>query len=450
MKRFFILAALFPAFSAEAFVSSAGPVATRSGNAIQISYPISGSAIASSARTISAGATSGEAKILDMFTATGPAGPLPVSISRTVTAGSIAAGLARVAAKSIVPISVGMALYDLYKGAGIQTGSNGLEIDSGAESQSVDDLTYQVSNGPIAGSMGQACSGYAATFNSVTSGYRDGKLSWEPYKIDSAVSAQGAGYLCAVYLIDPFTGTSNRYRNEPVVTYKTKKQVCGNGVVRLDGMCETGVYSPATESQILPALERLMQKLDSATTLKRLIGAGGYADPASTSISGPATQVGASQTTNTTGPSGSVSSTVTPTYNYTYAGDTITYNTVNNTVTNKTDISGKTTTETESKPDNTQNKELCDLFPSALACIKPGEAPSPEDLPIVKKDANFSPDARWGAGAGSCSRGPVQLSFGSFDLWKPFCDWASMIRGVVIAGFSLAAAAVFLSGVRAQ
>lgn len=448
MKRLaipLVLAAV--ASSAGAAVSPAALVATRSGSSIQITAPLTGPAVSASARTITT--VNGAARVIDLVPIQGPAGNLPATVARTVSASAVAAGLARVAVKAVPGVALASAALDLLKGAGVKIGPNGVELDNGVESTLVDDLSYQVSNGPIAGTMAQACSAYAQAFNSLTSGYRDGKIVWEPYGIDPVVVPQGSGYFCKVYLVDPFNGSRTLHRNEPVVTYKTQKQSCGTGISRLDGLCETGVYYPATESQVLSALERLSQKVDTAVSLRALIGAGGYADSSPISITGPASQTGDSRTTNTTGPSGTVSTTVTPTYNYTYNGDTITYNTTNNTITTKTNTDGETTTETKTETEPPDTKGLCDLFPSALACMKVGDIPEPDKLPENVKLVAPGRHSAWSYNSGQCPDRTINFSFGvSVNILQPFCDFFVILKGVILSIFSLASALVFRGGIR--
>lgn len=442
-----VLAVLAFASPVHAVISKAGPTVSRTGSGLVIQYPdTGGSPIAASARTITA--VGNAARVIDLVPIQGPAGNLPVTVTRTVSASAVAAGLARVAVKAVPAIALTSAALDLLKGAGVRIGPNGVELDNGVESTLVDDLSYQVSNGPIAGTMAQACSAYAQAFNSLTSGYRGDNIVWEPYGIDPVVVSQGSGYLCKVYLVDPFNGSRTLHRNEPVVTYKTQKQSCGTGIARLDGLCETGVYYPATESQVLSALDRLSQKVDASVSLRALIDSGGYADSSPLSITGPSSQVGDSITTNTTGPSGQVSTTVTPTYNYTYNGDTVTYNIVNNTVTNKTDIDGKTTTETTTtvKP---PDKGMCDLYPDSLACMKPGDpptdpAPTPKSVPISIEPMAFP-------GQGAC---PPPITFSVFGAsyafeWTPFCDvLTTWVRPLVLVMSIAAAAMIFVGGLK--
>lgn len=444
IKKTLLFASLVLALPASAFVSSAGPAVVRTGaSSLVVQYAKNGTPLAVGQRSISAGATSGEALIRDMLNAAGPAGNLPLTVSRTVTASAVAAGLARVAVKAVPGVSLAVAAADLLSGAGVRIGPNGVELDSGVESTLVDDLSYQVSNGPIAGSMSQACSAYARAFGGSTSGYRDGKIVWEPYGIDPIVVPQGSGYLCKVYLVDPFTGGRTLHRNEPVVTYKTQKESCGTGISRLDGLCETGVYSPATESQVLSALERLSKKVDAAVSLRALIDAGGYADAKSISISGPQAQTSAPSVSTKTGPAGTVTTTTTNNYQYNYAGDTINYTVNQTTVTQTTAPDGTTETTTETS-DKTPEKTNCELYPKSIGCMELGE-PEESEIPEREEELELSPeDVALPSGCPS----DLALPGGRVISYASACDAAQKMRPLVIAAGVLSALLIAVAAIR--
>lgn len=444
IKKTLLFASLVLALPASAFVSSAGPAVVRTGaSSLVVQYAKNGTPLAVGQRSIAAGATSGEALIRDMLNAAGPAGNLPLTVSRTVTASAVAAGLARVAVKAVPGVSLAVAAADLLSGAGVRIGPNGVELDSGVESTLVDDLSYQVSNGPIAGSMSQACSAYAQAFGGSTSGYRDGKIVWEPYGIDPIVVPQGSGYLCKVYLVDPFTGGRTLHRNEPVVTYKTQKESCGTGISRLDGLCETGVYSPATESQVLSALERLSKKVDAAVSLRALIDAGGYADAKSISISGPQAQTSAPSVSTKTGPAGTVTTTTTNNYQYNYAGDTINYTVNQTTVTQTTAPDGTTETTTETS-DKTPEKTNCELYPKSIGCMELGE-PEESEIPEREEELELSPeDVALPSGCPS----DLALPGGRVISYASACDAAQKMRPLVIAAGVLSALLIAVAAIR--
>lgn len=444
IKKTLLFASLVLALPASAFVSSAGPAVVRTGaSSLVVQYAKNGTPLAVGQRSIAAGATSGEALIRDMLNAAGPAGNLPLTVSRTVTASAVAAGLARVAVKAVPGVALAAAAVDLLSGAGVRIGPNGVELDNGTESTLVDDLSYQVSNGPIAGSMSQACSGYAQAFGGSTSGYRGGKIVWEPYSIDPIVVPQGSGHLCKVYLVDPFTGGRTLHRNEPVISYKTQKQSCGNGIYRLDGLCETGVYSPATESQVLSALERLSRKVDTAVSLRALIDAGGYADAKSISVSGPQAQASEPSVSTKTSPAGTVTSTTTNNYQYNYAGDTINYTVNQTTVTQTTAPDGATETTTETS-DKTPEKTNCELYPKSIGCMELGE-PEESEIPEREEELELSPeDVALPSGCPS----DLALPGGRVISYASACDAAQKMRPLVIAAGVLSALLIAVAAIR--
>lgn len=460
MKRLAVpLVLAVVASSAGAFVSSAALVATRAGSAIQVTAPATGAAVAASARTISAGATTGEAKIIDMLRAAGPAGDLPLTVTRTATAAQVAAGLATLL-RATTPLGLTLTAAEMLSGAGLRL-DNGGEIDLGVTATDHIFTEYWVDD--RAGKMpskSQACNVYAqwimATFGAIAF---NNKGEAKPYIFEGAYIYDSYwGDRCQVDQIDPFTGVvTPKFRYVGISQDSRAQKGCiesATGAVskaRSDGKCPTGRYEsvqafPQTQLQtaVLPVVQT-----DTATALKNLIDSGGYAETSPLSATGPATQTGASQTTNTTGPSGQVSTVVTPTYSYTYNGDTITYNTTNNTVTNKTDINGETTTETKTETEPPDTEQLCDLFPSALACMKVGDIPEPDKLPENVKAVAPGRHSAWSYNSGQCPNRTIDFSFGvSVNILQPFCDFFVILKGVILSIFSLASALVFRGGIR--
>lgn len=461
MKRLAVpLVLAVVASSAGAFVSSAALVATRAGSAIQVTAPVTGAAVAASARTISAGATTGEAKIIDMLRAAGPAGDLPLTVTRTATAAQVAAGLATLL-RATTPLGLTLTAAEMLSGAGLRL-DNGGEIDLGvtATDHIFTDYWVEVKAGK-APSKSQACSLYGQWLYSVGAlgvAFGPGGAYKNYIPIARIVSDPYYGDRCQVDSQNPFTGAIQyKFRFEGIAQQSTTQKGCSEAATgsvskaAYDGKCPTGRYEsvqavPQTQLQtaVLPVVQT-----DTATALKNLISSGGYAETSPLSVTGPATQTGASQTTNTTSPSGQVSTVVTPTYNYTYNGDTITYNTTNNTVTNKTDINGETTTETKTETEPADTEQLCDLFPSALACMKVGDIPEPDKLPPNVKVVAPGRHSAWSYNSGQCPNRTIDFSFGvSVNILQPFCDFFVILKGVILSIFSLASALVFRGGIR--
>lgn len=224
-----------------------------------------------------------------------------------------------------------------------------------------------------------------------------------------------------------------------------------------DGKCLTGRYTePVTETSLPPKVAVYGSTTTGQTNLanaaKGVLDNGGTigqtsADTPIKSLTGPASQTGTPTSSTTTGPTGTVQTTTTPTYNYTYQGDTITYNITNTTVTNTTNTSGQTTTTTTTETKPQDKTDLCAQYPDIAACAKLGTPTDAEPLPTKNVPVAATPDGRWHPSAGACTRGAITLSTGvTVDLWQPFCDFFGMLRGVIVAGFALAGALVFLRG----
>lgn len=453
IARWLFLAVLAFALPVRAQITAAGPMATQMGSSYVVSYATNGTPIAAAVRSITA--TGGEALIRDMFNVSGPAGNLGVTVSRTAAAADVALGLARVASRVAVPLTVGMLAYDMLAGVGVRQGASGAEIDAGTDQVPQNCTGYSVFGGPAPVHClpaQEACdlrssyvlanqpglkrgrlTGSGSTLLCVQETSLDGGLYWNGYSSDlfgNPVTKTGVKMCTPV--VDSLTGESS-----VPGTYS-------------DGKCITGRYDPATESQVQAKILPVAQAR-TVDALKAAIAAGAAIPATAPVVTGPATQTGQPRSTTTTGPAGQTSTTTTPTYQYNYAGDTITYNITNTTVTTNTAPDGTSTTETktEDQPKPADTKQLCDTYPDSLACMKPGTPPDAEQIPIDRRPVTITKDPRWASNAGACTRGAIQLTSGaSINLWQPFCDFFALIRGVVVGMFGLAGAFIFRNGVK--
>lgn len=459
IARLFFLAVLAFSLPVRAQVTAAGPMVTQMGSSYVVSYASNGTPIAAAARSITA--TGGEALIRDMFNVAGPAGTLPVTVSRTATAAGVALGLARVASKLATPLTVGMLAYDLLSGVGVRQGAGGAEIDSGEPSSTRSVTTYTV-NSQSGSNSASACSSAAAaetpnmysvpnpngTGYIFTRGYLKGRIFDIPgYNTYCYVDSYDSTGKLAQERFRTFTVNSSTVQNVPFCIEAATGSVTSP---RADGKCPTGRYESVSEAQVEAKVLPVAQAR-TVDAVKAAIAAGAAIPSTPPVVEGPATQVGPPRSTTTTGPAGQTSVTTTSTYQYNYAGDTITYNTTNNTITNVTAPDGTTTTETktEDQPKPADTKQLCDAYPDSLACMKPGTPPDAEQIPIDRRPVTITKDPRWAANAGACTRGAIQLTSGvSINLWQPFCDFFALIRGVVVGMFGLAGAFIFRNGVK--
>lgn len=447
----FVLAVLAFASPVHAGISKAGPTVSRTGSGWVMQYPdTGGSPIAASARTITAVGTT-SATVRDLIPLQAPGGSLAVTATRSVTAASVALGALELAGKAAAPIAVGMALYDLYKGSGIRQGPDGsLQVDPGTEPTDVQETEYWISPAPRAGSRAAACENYRIWLEK-----NSGAMVYDPVygsKLSIFQDKLDQFNRCQISRFNPFTGVliQDDYRIEGIAVQTVTKRKCGTGETRVDGLCVTDVWVDAKEvpeQKQLSNLENAIKNLGIADILTKIINAGQVIQSTPPVLTGPASQTGTPTSVTTTTPTETKVVTTTPTYNYTYNGDTITYITNEQTVTNIT-ADGKTTTETTTtvKP---PDKGMCDLYPDSLACMKPGDpptdpAPTPKTFPISIEPMAFP-------GQGAC---PPPITFAVFGTphafeWTPFCDvLTNGVRPIVLVLSIAAAAMIFVGGLK--
>lgn len=448
---------------ANAQVSNVAPVATRSGNSFSVSYPSGGAPVASSARTVGAGSSAGTFTVTDALQIAGPAGFLPVAVTRGVTAAAVGTALAEAgaAATGIGLAALGIGAYQLFQDYQIRKASsgNGFEMDPGGPAQSVDRTTYKVSgfNGAAASSSVAACNAYAATqYAGQYSKFIAGVEYHLNYKMVGYVETTNATY-CNV---DGYTQdgvlTYPGFRHEVISSATTSDLSCIEAATgatlaaRSDGLCPTGRYEGASNAAVASKLASAM----TVDAVKDYINSGTsaahpVAQSSPTAITGPASQVGTSSTSITNSGNVTTTTTNTPTYNYTYGGTTVNYVVTNGGTTTTTNTAtGTSTTETTTKPETTI-PGLCDLFPSISACAQLDMPDAPDPLPTVPYVPSITPHV---FGSSATCPAPITLSFPRLSFvvsWQPLCDLATGFLSPIVGFLSLfAAVKVFFSGFR--
>lgn len=216
----------------------------------------------------------------------------------------------------------------------------------------------------------------------------------------------------------------------------------------IDQKCPTARYTKITTDQ---AGEKYAAHPGPVNELlDALRGAVDYGDqeaPAAQDLTGPESQTGTPESSTTTGPEGTTTTTKTPVYNYTYAGDTITYQTTYRTETCTGANSCSTTTTTPPKPTEQDPEDPCTAAPDRAGCAKLGTPPNPEDLKKKDVPVSITPESGFGAGTGTCP-GPIQLLNGAtVDPFGLVCTYMSGIRFAIIGVAWLMAALIFLGRV---
>lgn len=160
-------------------------------------------------------------------------------------------------------------------------------------------------------------------------------------------------------------------------------------------------------------------------------------------LTGPATVQQPTKSTTVTDAQGNPRTTTETTTNHiTYQGDSFTWH--NTTVINYPD--GGTEVKEDPPPDD---KSECEKNPEAVGCQRT-DVPDGPDLGEREVPVSFSPDAGWGADGGACPAPRIVMVLGhAVPIDNSLvCGFLSGIRPAVIGLFGLAAAMIFVGGIR--
>lgn len=449
-----LLAVCAPAFAASAGVTSFAPYAYQSGaSSFVVAAGSNGTPIALAARSVTTG-TAGEFLIRDMFNAAGPAGNLPLTATRTVSGLGAARAILGQAAKGFTPVAIGLAGYDLMQAYRMRGSGGGLEVDPGAPP--VPRTVYNTagfsgtSDTASCALYAKSNAAYAGTYEVFVDGYPVRYTYESRPRVFFGPDTYGTRLYCYVdvYRKDG-TLHSLKYRKEPLNS-SVESSSCTEAATGAlmptgaDGKCMTGRYEA---SSVEAAAGTLAAAMTVAAVKDYVNSPASQAEPVPESkpmkVTGPATQVGVPKTVTTTSPTGTISETRTPTYTYNYAGNTVNYSTVNQTVTNITNNEGATETTTETKPEDIQKGD-CELYPKSVGCLDMGEFPD-EEVPEEEREVDISPedvDLPSGCPADVALPGGRTLSYASA------CAAAEDVAPLVIAAGVLSALLIAVAAIR--
>ena len=480
MIRFLVLALLAVPFLVNAGTSDLAFVFDDSG---QIRSVVRGSLPGTFSTSLNLGSvtasTSGNFAVNGSAVISGPAGALPVSAVRTVSGLGAARAIVAQAAKGFTPVAIGLGAYDLMQAYRMRSTAGQLEIDQGASTVDKAIVSCTLTSGPAHKATGGSFSACYSSAIEVANNYwladeiavnnsnyatkttitispktctstsycqtDTTSVSWtRSVSCTAGICTKGAWIRGSTSLSNaPVSGTSTITKACPDITDPLTGQSYTPGVSG-DGKCITGRYDPITEEQ---AAAKLATAITAKAVEDYIRSPPSKDSPIPSSapmvITGPATQNGPPQTTTRTGPSGTVSETVTKIFQYNYAGDTITYNTVNQTVTNITTPEGVTTTETELKPEEPRQGD-CELYPNSVGCLELGELPEGE-VPEQEREVDIEPediDLPSGCPADVAIPGGRVLSYAAA------CAAAEDVAPLVIAAGVLSALLIAVAAIR--
>ena len=381
------------------------------------------------------------------ITLAGKAGPLPVNVTRVIPWGLLGNAIAR----SLPIVGAISAVNDLAQAIRMRQVGSDWMVDPGTDQSLQEKIVWRgnsnIDGTPIlAASPSSTCAAIVSDWIARNSGASGSVIS-----VDSASHDPLNVSNCQIQFVRP-SGSSyivvrRIYR---IVDSSLGCPSVPDGVTVIegsDGRCPTGrydvpasVYLPENVNKVPSAvLKSVVESLDSRSENFYPPDA---PLPAISGVSGPSSQTGQPVSTTTTTDGGTKTVTTTPVYNYTYSGDTITYNITETTITNNTQ-NGQTTTETTTttKP---ADKGMCDLYPDALACAKLGEAKDSVITPIIK-NVDISPE---NVALPSGCPADLALPGGRVVSYASACDAAQKMRPLVIAAGVFSALLIAVAAIR--
>lgn len=349
-----------------------------------------------STRSYTASLVGGAAQISaaeNVAIATRATAPLTVAATQTVGMGGAASAVGRCLIGAVPLCAAAGAAYGVYsvyrifnpsQVPGSTVGPSALDYDPGQSPSTTIGRSCSYTAGSWTGlgtgqTAADACSASAADWVQKAMVGRAGNNT-----VTANVSTCNAQHQCQVRYIEYLNG--NAVFTQPYQTIATSEvqggvpycpasidasnpaySIPAGGAVGPDGKCPTARYNhvPMTADEAAAKVVQYPPTAPNITpwgaALKEAIEVGKQTAPSTIGTTGPATQTGPTTTTTTT-PTGGTSTTTnsTATYNYTYAGDTITYNETNSTTNNE----GTTTT---TGPPAEKAKDPCGL-PDTPAC----------------------------------------------------------------------------------
>lgn len=417
----------------------------------------------------------------DTVTVPGPAGaPLPITADQTASLIDIAAAAAQILTPEIGgAVTAAQILYHAYRifnesdspaepGGALARDPGVLPVQGAGTLYSLD----YGQNFPWESSMSAAAEDLRKTFDPGTCSNNPGLLiQW----VTQSATPDGA-VVYSLAACPGFSGSS--YRSYYFHTMQGATTSCPASIdasdprysipsgspVGPDGMCPTGRYNhvpitPAVAAGLLanPPAGYQMPSPQLVGDAARQVIAGGGQLPADITTSGPASQVGQPSTSTQNNPDGStVTKTDTPTYNFNYAGDTVSYSTTHSIVTNSCTGAGacsaSTTTTNAPAAATTPPVDPCTANPTSLGCTQLGALPVAERIPGTDVPIVFAPVAF--SGAAACPA-PYPLAFSvsgkafnfSIDT-APLCGLMSTLAPIFTALFACAAALIFMDGIK--
>lgn len=400
---------------------------------------------------------------------------IDVVATRAVAWDAVAAGAVAVGAAAYVGVQVGAPIAKAMGYSQVDIGPvrcvatfTGWQCDDGAPPSDQDGIVFCFESCPSDGSGGDTSA--VGAFNAVSVAARNDRTvgnpntgdhrvavatSMVPYAFPPSPTNAGSVQVNVTYSGDGFSvnTTASLYwirikvhTCPAVIDALNPAYSSASPPVGPDGKCPTGRYSGASNAKVADRLTQYGDKTVAPELAQDVLRNGGTlngaqpgASPSATT--GPASITG--QPTVTQKPNGdgtSTRTTTTPTTNYTYNNQTITYNITNNTKTEVLNQAGDVISTSNSSSSSTpEQSDQCKSNPDSAGCAKLGDPPT--DSPQWEtRNVDFAVDD-----LGLPSGCPVSRTW-TFHGWtlllnyQPACDVAPTVRLALVACSALGAA----------
>lgn len=359
---------------------------------------------------------------------------VPVNVSAPITKPSMGRALANFLGKLALPITVGMATFDLLKDLDIlpfqQNGKNAFQklAPGNYPSSGFEYLVEFLGN-----DRSWTGSPQAACYNALN----------RHVEIDGhARTATWTEVSCTLSYVNPSTGPSNT-----IPISKRASSACPAGSWWTPAGCK---LVPSYEQVTMTDLENMIASKSgwpskrTHEALEQAIKSGEQVQTETPTVTGPASKTGTTTSTDSTGKT-VVSNNTT---NFSYTDNRVTYNTT--TVTNTTNPDGTTVTgtTTTATPEAQDPDEACKANPNRVGC---SELDTPEgDIPRETKTLAYEELNLFGSG--SCPADRSQVIAGKQLVivpWSEYCVWlGGPFRGVLIICASMIALFIVTQGLR--
>lgn len=390
-----------------------------------------------------------KAVVTDSLALAGRAGALAVSAAHTVSLGEIAGAVARcMLGGNVICLagSAAVAAYSAYRIApkslvpGSLVDDDELDRDPGMAPTTQTLGGYQASGYPVRAAAQSAC-------NDAATPYLVGGRYASVYTLPTASAPSG---MCRVY------NSNGSFHVQVAIYYASYTETgCPASVdpldgaysipagspVGSDGKCPTARYnhvgiSSADAASVVTAAPPTFPSTGWNQSLQDAL-ASGQTVSADLQTSGPASQTGTPVVSTTVSGSDTTVVTSTPTYSYTYNGDTVTYIEGDTTVTTVNGVVTSTTTTNTPPATNQDPSNPCTLNPTSVGCTELGTPPT-DGIEAEEKSIVFSPVE---VNSSASCPAPYVMTIRGWSLaldYQVACDIAPIIRlGVLLlAGLS--------------